>query len=279
MRTAVLALIVMASAGAQDIEDKRTIQRSFKAGSPARLEIDNVNGAIHVSGHDSTLIEVTATETVRAESKDLLDQARRDVRLDITDDAKGVRLYVDGPFRCSCGDGSSGWRNRRRPGYSVRYDFEVRLPRGAFVALRTVNHGDIKVENIAGDYDIENINGGIEMLEVEGSGEAYALNHPLKAVFRRNPRSASRFGSLNGQVHLYFQPGLAADFRIKTFNGKVYSDFPMTTLPAAAPVAARTGTKFVYRSDKFTGARVGAGGPEIKLDGFNGDMHILTRQN
>ena len=47
--------------------------------------------------------------------------------------------------------------------------------------------------------------------------------------------------------------------------------------PAAAPAVSRDGGKFVCTSDRFTGARVGQGGPEIQMDGFNGDIHVRRR--
>jgi hypothetical protein len=61
-------------------------------------------------------------------------------------------------------------------------------------------------------------------------------------------------------------------------NGAVYSDFEMTSLPAQPASAERRGTKFVFRSDRFTGGRVGSGGPEIKAENLNGDIRVLERQ-
>ncbi|MBI3472840.1 MAG: hypothetical protein HY013_15900, partial [Candidatus Solibacter usitatus] len=240
--------------------------------SATRIEVDNVRGSIHVAGDDAREIRMTVTETVHAESKEDLERARREVKLDITEKEGTLRLCADGPFRCPCDQ--HDWPERR---YWVQYDFQLRVPRSTFLALRTVNHGDIKVETTDGDYDLRNINGGIEMIEVSGSGRAYSLNRPLQAMFRRNPQRDSSYGSLNGKVYLHFQPGLAADFRMKTFNGKVYSDFPMTALPAKPASLERRDGKTVYRADRFTGGRIGAGGIEIKLDGFNGDMHIWNR--
>jgi len=253
----------------QPVQETRTIQRSF--GPAARLEIDNIDGSIRVIAGVEQQIRMTVVETLDGDSKDDLEQARRDVKLDITEKDGTVRLYVDAPFRCQC----DGWQRSSRR-YRVKYDFELHVPSETFLALKTVNRGDIKVENPAGDYEIHNVNGGVEMLEVSGSGRAYALNKPLKVVFRANPRKNSYFGSLNGKVHLYFVRDLAADFRIKTFNGKVYSDFPMTALPPKPALLDRRDGKTVYRADPFTGARAGAGGVEIRLDGFNGDLHILN---
>ncbi len=71
-----------------------------------------------------------------------------------------------------------------------------------------------------------------------------------------------------------FTPGLAADFRLKTFNGEIYSDFPVSYLPARPGAAKREKGRFVYRSHSFQGVRVGKGGPEITMDTLNGDIMI-----
>jgi len=254
---------------AASVEEKQTIQKSFP--NAKRIEVENVNGSIRVTGYDGREVQVTVNETFSADSKEKLEQARKEVKLDISTPQEGtVRLYVDGPFRDKCREHDQGYR--------FRHEFEIKAPRDVTVYLRNVNGGSVKVENVAGDYDVENINGGVEMLETAGSGRAYALNGGLKVLFRSNPRASSYFGSLNGKVDLFFQPNLAADLRMKTFNGNIYSDFEVTPLPAHQATAERRDGKLVYRADRFTGGRVGHGGPEIKLDGFNGDIRILKRQ-
>lgn len=258
------------------VEEKQTIQKTFS--SAKRIEVDNVNGSIRVVGYGGREVQLTVYETLTADSKEKLEQARQEIKLDISTPSEGtLRLYVDGPFRCKCRDGSVSF-HEHEPGYTFRHEFEIKAPRDAAIYLRNVNGGAIKVEDIAGDYDVKNINGGVEMLETAGSGKAYSLNGGLKVLFRSNPRAESYFGSLNGRVELFFQPNLSADLRMKTFNGGIYSDFEVTPLPARAATTERRDGKLVYRADRFTSGRVGNGGPEIKLDGFNGDIRILKRQ-
>ena len=75
-----------------------------------------------------------------------------------------------------------------------------------------------------------------------------------------------------------FQPTLAADLRLKTFNGGMYTDFDTTTLPALTPVTERKAGKFVYKADRAAGVRVGSGGPELRFETLNGDIRILQRR-
>jgi hypothetical protein len=184
-----------------------------------------------------------------------------------------VRFYVDGPFRCKNG----GIHIDHDPGYEVTYDFELQAPQDTAIDLKTINDGEIRVENIAGDYKVDNINGGVEMSELSGSGKVYALNGKVTVTFRGNPRSTSSFGSLNGEVRVSFQPDLNADLRFKTFNGAVYTDYQVTYLPLPAAAAERHGTKYVYKSNEWQAVRVGRGGPELSFDAFNGNIRILNR--
>lgn len=260
-------------------DENSVMEKAFRVANPAaaRIEVDNVWGGITVKAAPGNEVRVVARKSIPADSAEDLARARAEVKLDATQAGDTVRLYVDGPFRCNCGGGERGWRTGGDRDYKVRFDFEILAPPETAVYLRTIGDGEIRVEGMAGGYDVRNINGGAEVLDAAGSGRVYALNGPVKVTFRRNPREQSYFGSLNGPVDLYFQPDLSADLRIKTFNGEVYSDFPVTAMPARMAAAGRRGGKTVYRTDKFAAMRVGSGGPEIELDGFNGDIRILKR--
>jgi hypothetical protein len=258
-----------------DIEKKESTTQTYAR--TATVDVDNFIGSIQVTGSNTSDIQVVINKTIRAESNEKVQEAQRDVKLDIAQSSTALKLYVDGPYRCHCSDGSSNYRGARWYGYEVSYDFVLKIPRDTNLRLRTVNHGEIKVENTSGTFDVDNVNGGVEMLEVAGSGRAYALNRPLRVTFTKNPQANSYFGSLNGVVEVAFQPDLAADLRMKTFNGGLYTDFDVTAMPAGEPTQERRNGKFVYRSNQFTNVRVGRGGPELKFDAFNGDVRIVRR--
>ena len=296
MKPLLLAFLVLAASanGQRDrgysefkVEQKDTIQKSmaFSGSAGARtVRIDNVFGGVKVTGYDGATVEISAVRLARAESPERLKTGLDEVQLKVSEKDNTIEAYVDGPFRCHCderdGRNSIHYRGRNYYGYEVRYDFDVKVPRSAKVWIRNVNSGEVSVESIAGGYDVENINGGITMRDVAGSGRAYALNGGLHVTFRDNPRESSYFGSLNGVVEASFRPGLSADIRFKTFNGAVYTDFPVVSyLPNEPGKAERRDGKFVYKSNAFTGVRVGSGGPELKFDAFNGNIRILQREN
>ena len=256
------------------VQEQETIQKSiFMSGVQHKsLDVDNVWGSIEVVGTNSDQVQLTVNKSVRAESKDKLEQARKEVTLDITDQPGSLKLYVNGPFRCNCNDGCG---HREFDGYIVKMDFQLRVPSDIDVKVRTVNEGRVLVRDISGNFLVRNVNGDVEMDNIVGSGTAHTVNGPIKVSFRQNPRENSDFQTVNGAVELRFAPGLAADFRFKTFNGAIYSDFPVTALPVHAIQEERHGTKVVFRADRYTGVRVNSGGPEIKVENLNGDIRIL----
>lgn len=256
------------------VQEQETIQKSFSmSGVQHRsLEVDNVWGSIEVLGTNSDQVQLTVSKSTRAESKDKLERARKEVTLDITEQPGSLKLYVNGPFRCNCDDGCG---HRDFEGYIVKMDFQLRVPRDIDTKVRTVNEGRVSVRDVNGNFLVRNVNGDIEMNNVSGSGTAHTVNGPVKVSFRQNPRENSEFRTVNGAVELRFAQGLAADFRFKTFNGGIYSDFPVTALPVHSVQEEHHGAKVVFHADRYTGVRVSSGGPEIKVENLNGDIRIL----
>jgi hypothetical protein len=255
--------------------EQEKIEKSFAmpAGAGRRtLEIDNIWGSIEVVGTASDQVKLTVNKSIRAESKRKIEQARKDVTLDITQQADALKLYVNGPFRCNCHDCE---RSRDDEGYVVKMDFQVQVPRDIDIKIKTVNEGHVSVRDINGSFLVRNVNGDIQIHNIAGSGSARTVNGPVNVSFRQNPREASDFNTVNGNIELAFARDLSADFKFKTFNGGIYSDFPVTALPVQGMKEERHGTKVIFRADRYTGARINAGGPQIKVENLNGDIRIL----
>lgn len=261
------------------LKETETIRKTFNLTAAHKvLEVDNIFGSIDVTGGQGDQVQLVVNKTIYAESKDKMEAAKKEVTLDITDQPDFLKFYVNGPFRCNCNDGHDscgGWHGDR--GYTVKMDFQLQVPRNIEVKLKTVNSGHVHVQDVTGNFAVHNVNGGIEMQNIAGSGLAKTVNGGVKVTFRENPREKSDFATINGNVELYFVRGLSGDFRFKTMNGAVYSDFEMTSLPAQPVSGERRGTKFVFRSDRYTGGRIGSGGPEIRAENLNGDIRVLER--
>lgn len=260
-------------------KEQETIQKSFAlaAAGERSLEVDNVFGSIEVVGSSSDQIQLVANKAIHARSQAEVERARKEVTLEITQEGNRVRLYVNGPFRChNRGSDCCNWEDRN---YEVDYDFKLQVPQRINLDLKTVNGGSVRVQRVRGNYAVDNVNGPIDMEEISGSGHARTVNGHVKVTFVENPTENSKFQTINGNVDLYFAPKLAADFRFKTMQGEVYSDFPMTEIPLEPGKSERRNGKFVFSADRHTGGRVGAGGPQIKMENINGDLRVLSRTN
>ena len=269
MKMLILAAVVWLPLFA-DVEDRSTETRAFEGGR--LVMVDNVNGSIEVAGSDGNEVRVEVSKRIQAETPERLEAARREVKLDMEQSGDTVKLYVDGPFRCQCGDRSL---RSQHEGYSVVYDFKVTAPRSARVDLYTVNHGHIIVRGIAGDFNISNVNGGVEMTDIGGSGHARTVNGPVKVAFSRNPAAASVFETVNGAVDVTFRRGLAADVRVDTLHGGVFTDFEVGALPQAQP--ERRDGHYIFHG-RTSGVRIGGGGVELKMKTINGDILIREQE-
>jgi hypothetical protein len=256
--------------------DSETIQKSFNvsAGADAKkLLVDNMHGIIHVNGYSGSEIRVTVHRETRGRSTAAVQEAKRDVKLDISQQGNFVRLFEDGPWRNSQGN---NYRGEDYYGYHVNFEYNIEVPAGTELNLKGFND-KIEVKGTTGDFDIHGFNGGIDMEDITGSGKAETFNGGMKVAFRKNPEHDSAFKTFNGSVDVYFQPDFNADLHFKTFHGGVYSDFDVAPLPVTAAAGQNINAKFVYRSSGGGAARVGKGGPSLSFSGFNGSIRLHSK--
>ncbi len=278
-----LAGLVFLPAAAEEYEEYKVqktedIQKTLAFAGPSgtgEILVDNIFGSITVEGYGGSDVKLTIHKTIKARSQEILEQAQREVTLDVGTEGRTIDMYVNGPFRDRDEDGWNDWRN---PGYQVHYDFDIKVPRRTDLSLKTVTEGDIVVTGIEGDFDVRNVNGKVTITEIAGSGQAHTVNGAVKVVFTRNPNENCSFKTVNGDLDVYFIDDLSADFQLKTFHGDMLSDFPVKYMPLkASPQGERKGGKYVYKGNRFVGVQTGNGGPEMTMDTLNGDILIHKR--
>jgi hypothetical protein len=277
--TATTILLAGAASPAQAgwaVKKEETVRKTFVlAPGNGLVEIDNFSGAVRVRSHPGGEVTLSVHETWAADSAERLEQARREVRLGITESAGRLRLFVDGPFRSR--DGGTHFNGWESLGYEAKLDFDVEVPEGVDLVARTVNGGEVRASGIGGRFDASNVNGPITLERMGGSGKARSVNGPVVVSFARNPTAACTFETVNGRIDVAFLAGLAADLRFKTLNGEVYTDYDYTySNPPPAPAESARG-RFHYRSHGEFGARIAGGGPELAFSTINGDI-LIRRQ-
>src|SRR5688572_28969410 len=180
------ALLAFAGTVRADVVDTREVDETIPvpAGEPLVVIVKNIIGPIRVTGHDANRVEMHATETVRGDLQADIDRARAEMQLRTETEPGRVAIRV----RHIDEDGNRnnrGWDN-----YSVEYDIEVRVPRGATLEIATVNDGDVTVEDVNGEFTLRNVNGGVRLVRAGGSGTINTVNGDVEAVFARVPNEA-----------------------------------------------------------------------------------------
>lgn len=277
-RRALILLVIPALAAAQrhreprswPVEDREKIDRSFTLSAGGRkLLVDNISGFIHVTGAAGSQVQISVEKHIGADSSAALADAKRDVKLDISQEGNLVRLYVDGPFR----DRNGG---HTHDDYRVTFDYEIQVPYDTEVSLKNIA-GAIEVRNTTGDFTIVGVSGGIDASGLAGAGTIRTVSGAVKAAFAKNPSKPCEFRTVNGSVDVYFQPPLNADLDLHTVSGGVFSDFDVTTRPVQTSGQNVNG-RFLYRVDhRKLAARAGSGGPELKLNTVNGAIRLHSK--
>ncbi|MCJ7681790.1 MAG: hypothetical protein MUP70_13760, partial [Candidatus Aminicenantes bacterium] len=247
------------------------------AGGAGDLQLDNIFGSVTVIGTNRTDIKMTARKTIKARTRDRIQKAKNEVRLDITEEDRLIDIFVDGPFReknqsKNKGDYVEHWD----PGYRVHYDFTLEVPKKINLFIKTVTEGDVSVQNVEGDFEVRNVNGKILIDGIAGSGSAHTVNGGVTVHFDSNPKNDCSFKTINGDLELHFRNNLEADFWLKTFHGEAYTDFDYKKLPVKVERTEKNDDKgkYVYKSNHISGVRIGKGGPKITMDTLNGDLLI-----
>lgn len=265
--------VYASSYGDWPVRTEDDVTKSFAlAGAGVRVDVDNLFGYVHVTATDRPEVQLHAHRIIRAETDSDLALARKEVSLNFMEQPGSVSVLYDAPWRCRGGEHDCGDHHRRF--YEVIYDIDIGVPRNARLEVSTVNNGDIQVKNSAGPFQIHNVNGSIGMEGISGAGEARTVNGPVTVRFTKRPEGDCAMKTVNGSIDVYLPHDLSADLLFKTFNGQVYTDFDLSPRPIAAAQPERENGRFVYRSNRSVGARVGQGGHTYSFETLNGDIRL-----
>ena len=269
------ATLTAAGAGARgDVVETRMLEESVPVERAPRVVVENVLGSIRVTPHERATVEMSATETIRADSQSDLERARAEMALRTERDGNEIAFRVRDDDDDDCNCRWNGWHD-----YVVEYDIELHVPEDASLDLSTVNDGEIIAEGVHGDFDVANVNGAVRLRGLRGTGSATTVNGPLDVTFDRAPAGATAFKTVNGRIEVAFPSDLSADLAFKTMHGEIWTDFDAEPL-AVAPTTetSRAGTRFVIRADQRSMVRIGTGGPTHSFETLNGDIEIVGAQ-
>jgi DUF4097 and DUF4098 domain-containing protein YvlB len=158
-------------------------------------------------------------------------------------------------------------------------DIYVQVPARANLVLKTLNDGDIVVEQVQGEIEVDDLNGAVTLTRVSGSVVAHSLNGNVKATIAAvEPDKPMSFTSLNGDIDVTLPPEVKGNAVMKTDNGEIYSDFDVkidySTAKPTVEGSTGKGGKFKVKLDHTMRGAINGGGPELQFKTFNGNIYI-----
>src|ERR1700723_1399490 len=222
--------------------------QTYALASDGRVELDNINGAVHISTWDQDEVKVDAVKY--ADSKERLEQAR--IEIDSGKDHLSVRTkYPDHEL-------TFNWGSHNNPA-SVEYTLTV--PRTARLDEIKLINGSLDVTGVTGEVPASCINGRLEAKNLSGRADLSTINGHLDAKFDQLRGSSLELKSVNGSVELTIPSDSKAEIEASTVSGGIDNDFGL-----------HVNHHRVVGHDLR--GELGTGGPRIKLANVNGRIEI-----
>lgn len=256
-----LALLALSLGATPLVAQRQTEDNAFtwsgRISSGHWIRIRNLSGDIDVTSSNSDRVEVTATKRWRRSDP-------QSVRIEVRkigpgdDDVLICAIWND---RTNCDERGYESHNVRNNDVSVQ--FRVAVPRGVKIGVSTVN-GAVGVEGATSEVEASSVNGEVEATSSGGPVNASTVNGSVTARMGRFDNDQDLdFSTVNGNVIVEFAGDLDADVELSTVNGSFHTDFPVTVNGRLDPRHLR--------------ARLGRGGPRIRLSTVNGSVELRRR--
>ncbi len=288
--------LLLASAGpvlAQNDTKEQLVVPISDPGKPGSLEVDLINGFIHVVGYSGkdVVIDAVAGPTRRNEgtrkakgqqNDGLNERLNENVNENLSSRRKDDPGASAGMKRISAGnpfDLSAEEKNNRikvsTSSLQNPVNLTIKVPQRFSLKLHTINNGDITVDNVTGELEINNVNGGIELTNIGGSAVANTINGDLKATFKQVTNTPMAFSTLNGRVDVTFPASVKANFKLKSDRGDIFSDFDID-VDKSQPKATRTSQSGMYRVtvDDWVYGKINNGGSEVMMKTMQGNIYV-----
>jgi DUF4097 and DUF4098 domain-containing protein YvlB len=228
------------------------LHQTYALTPDGRIELDNINGAVHISSWDRNDVKLDAVKY--ADTKEKLDDVQ--IKVSVTKDD----ISIQTKFR---DHGGSWFGSHNNPG-GVEYTLKV--PRTVRLDEIKLINGSLDVTAISGEVHASCINGRLDAHDLSGRAELSTINGRLDARFDQLPGHSIELNSVNGSLDLTIPSDSKADIEANTVSGGIDNDFGL-----------------LVNHHNFVGhelhGRLGSGGTRIKLENVNGRIAIHHAQD
>ncbi|MBZ5538711.1 MAG: hypothetical protein LAO31_22415 [Acidobacteriia bacterium] len=266
-----LALMLSGALGfaQESYADKATVPFS-DASRPGTVKVGLISGSITVKGYAGKEVIVEAQGRAEGRSHG---RARADAEglKRIPNTASGLNVEEENNVV------TVGTSSMNKP-----VDVVLQVPYHTSLKLKTINDGNIQVEQVEGEIEVNDINGAVTLTNVSGSVVAHALNgNVIVSLGKVDPAKSMSFSSLNGNIDVTFPADTKANVAMKSDQGEIYSDFDIRMDQAAHKPVVEDGRgkggAYRFRIDKTMYGTINGGGPEMQFKTFNGSIYIRKK--
>jgi hypothetical protein len=185
--------------------------QTYALSPEGRIELDNIDGAVHVSSWDRNEVKVDAVKY--ADTKDRLDDAK--IEIDSGKEYLSIRTkYHDHNL-------TFNWGSRENP---AGVEYTLTVPRGARLDEIKLINGALDVSGMSGEVHASCINGRLEARNLSGRAELSTINGHLDARFDQLGASHLELTSVNGSVELTIPSDSKAEIEASTVSGGIEND-------------------------------------------------------
>jgi hypothetical protein len=231
--------------------------RSYTLAKGGRFEIANENGQIEVRGNTGPEVKVKAFREVSSNSDE--DAQARLKNLKMREDVSSDRVLIQA---------ETDSRERRGFGRGVGVRYEVEVPAGLIVTVKTMN-GAVRLDDVTGTFTAATTNGNVAGDNVSGAVQGSTVNGSVSLNLDEVTGDV-RLTTVNGAVRLEIPATANAELEAATVNGAVSVDDKL----ALTDVARDRGSFGPATSIK---GRLNKGGPRVALQTTNGGVRVSAR--
>jgi DUF4097 and DUF4098 domain-containing protein YvlB len=243
------ALLYAVEANAKDYGKlTEEFHHTYPLGAEGRVELDNINGAVHIAAWDQNEVKVDAVKY--ANTKERMDEAEIEV--------ESGSSYVS--IRTKYRDHNHAWDNG---GWNnpASVEYTITVPRNARLDEIKLINGTLDIHGVAGEVRASCINGRMTVQGLQGRVKLESVNSRMEVQFDKLGNSPVELSSVNGGIELTLPSDAKAEVEASTVSGSIEDEFGLHV-----------------NNHRWVGhdlrGELGTGGPRIQLSNVNGRIEI-----
>lgn len=245
---AVLALSLQGSASESRAYTEE-FHQTYQIVANGRVELDNINGAVHISAWDRNEVKVDAVKY--AGRKERLDDAK--IEVSSGSDYVSIRTKYRNHNLTFNDDDWGG----NPPGV----EYTLTVPRTAHLDEIKLINGALDVQGVSGEVRASCINGRLTARDLGGRAKLSTVNGHMDAQFERLNQAPVSLSSVNGSLVLTLPSDSKAEISASTVSGNIENDFGLHV------------NHHRYVGHDMRG-EIGGGGTRIQVSNVNGRIDI-----